>query len=102
MFPDLVARLAFFCGKTLLPVELEADARVNAANANFMFMFMVPIDSNSNRYMNGDNNNSLRVQMFYRYRTVAEEAVPRVRDTVWRTLCSENGTNGNSAEMKCK
>ena len=60
MFPDLiVARLAFFCGKTLLPVELEADARVNAANANFM----VPTIAIG---MNGDN--SLRVQMMF-YRT---------------------------------
>ncbi len=57
MFPDLVARLAVFFGKTLLlPVELEADARVNAANANFM----VPAIAIG---MNGDNS-CLGVQMF--------------------------------------
>ena len=61
MFPDLVARPAFFCGKTLLPVELEAVARVNAANANFI----VPAIAIG---MNGDD--SLGVQMFYRTGTV--------------------------------
>ena len=59
MSTDLVARPAVFFGKTLLPVELEADARANAANANFMVPTIAIAIG-----MNGDN--SLRVQMFYR------------------------------------
>ena len=73
MFPNLVVRPVFFCGKTLLPVELEADARVNAANANFI----VPAIAIG---MNGDD--SLGVQMFYR--TVAEALGFLI--LLWRTL----------------